>query len=414
MIFQLGVAMFGFSQDTISLIYCLDKTTQNHPRSGNSAILESITENKIQNIRTGNLPQVELNGRASYQSDVIGLDIPIPNIDIPTSPRDQYKLSLDITQSIYDGGITKNKQRIEGLSEQLDKSQLEMDIRTSKMQVKDLFYNILIIQKNEEILDISLSQLLKNKMVVETGIKNGALLNTDMDLLDVEIIRMKQRKMELENARITGLQVLGYKMGEEISGSTLLKQTNFIVPKNDSIQRLEERLFDLQSQQLGQNIELIKSRALPKVFAFGQFGYGNPGLNVLKNGFDTYYVVGAGLKWTIWDWKNSSRDKELVGLQQNIIESRKNQFETEINAALMNQKSVIKNHAENLEAYGNIMVLRSHITETAKKQLENGVIRTIDFVAVLDQETIARIQFETEKTLLQQSIARYLEIKGEL
>ncbi len=414
MYFQAGLALSCFSQDTISLTWCLDKTARNHPRSDNSEIFENISANKIRNIRSGNLPQMELNGKASYQSDAIRFDskVPIAGIDFPD--RDQYKVSLDITQSIYDGGFSKHKQEIEKVSEQVDKSQLEIDIRSSKMQVKDLYYNILLIQKNQEIIDISLTQLLENRSVVESGIKNGVLLNNDLDLLDVEIIKLKQTKTELENSRVAGLQMLAGKTFELIDLSTVLEPTDFPPPENDSILRMEHLIFDLQAEQLGKSKALVKSRTLPKVYAFGQFGYGNPALNMLKDEFDTYYIVGAGLKWNIWDWKINSRDREVLGLQQNIMDSRRRQFDLDISSALLNQYAIIKNHQENLLAFENILKLRSQITSTAKVQLEHGVIKTLDYISVLNQETIARIQFANEKTYLQQSIAKYLEIKGEL
>jgi len=416
MVFQIGISLSCNAQETVSLSWCLEKTGQNHRRSGNPEILESISQNKLRNIRAGNLPQAEVNGKASYQSDAIALDmdIPIPGIVFPESPKDQYKISLDITQSIYDGGYSKNKQNVELVSKDLDNSQLEMDIRSTKMQVKDLYFNILLIQKNQEIIDVSLAQLYENRSVVEAGIKNGVLLSTDLDLLDVEIIKLEQQKAELENSRTTGIQMLSHMSGEFIGPATVLETTSFPIPENDSVQRMEQLLFTLQWQQLDKSKTLIKSRSLPKVYAFGQFGYGNPALNMLKDEFDTYYVVGAGVKWTIWDWNTNKREREVLGLQQNIVESRKLQFESDIATALMSQKSVIENHRENLKAYESILTLRSRITSTAKAQLEQGVIKTLDYITVFNQETIARIQYENEKTLLQQSIARYLEINGEL
>ncbi len=416
MVFQVGFSLSCSAQESVSLFLCLEKAGRNHQRSGNPEIFESITENRLKNIRSGNLPQAEVNGKASYQSDVITLDmdIPIPGIVFPESPKDQYKISLDITQSIYDGGYSKNKQEVELVSKELDNSQLEMDIRATKMQVKDLYYNILLIQNNQEIIGVSLAQLYENRTVIETGIKNGVLLTTDLDLLEVEIIKLEQQKSELENSRLTGIQMLSHMTGEFIGSATVLETTSFPIPENDSIQRMEQLLFLLQSQQLDRNKTLIKSRSLPKVYAFGQFGYGNPALNMLKDEFEPYYVVGAGVKWTIWDWNTNKREREVLGLQQNIVESRQLQFESDIATALLSQKSVIENHRENLKAYESILKLRSRITSTAKAQLEQGVIKTLDYITVFNQETIARIQFENEKTLLQQSIARYLEIKGEL
>jgi outer membrane protein TolC len=135
---------------------------------------------------------------------------------------------------------------------------------------------------------------------------------------------------------------------------------------------------------------------------------------MLKDEFDTYYIVGAGLKWTIWDWNTTSRDKEVLTYQQNLINSRKMQFESDIHSAVLSQKSTIKNHEENLMAFENILNLRTNITKTAKVQLQQGVIKTLDYIAVFNQETTARIQLENEKLLLQQAIAKYFEITGEL
>ena len=416
MFIQLGLGFSCWAQDTINLNWCLDKTVQNHQRSSDASTIESILENKIRNIRSGNLPQLELNGKASYQSDAITIDvnIPLPGIELPRSPRDQYKVSVDITQSLYDGGLAKSKQKIEEVSTKVEKSQLEMEIRLSKMQVKDLYYSVLLIQKNQEVIDISMDHLLRNRRVVEAGIKSGIFLPSDLELLDVEVIKLKQRSKELENSRVATMQVLSNKSGEPIPITAILKPTTFEIPGMDTIQRLEQQLFDLQSDQLAKNTSLIKSRTLPKLYAFGQFGYGNPALNMLKDEFDTYYVVGAGLKWTIWDWNNNQRDMKTLSLQQSIVENRKKQFESDILSAIINQKATIKNHTENVLAYESILRLRNSITSTAKTQLEQGTIRTLDYITVFNQEILARIQFENEKTLLQQAIAKYLEIIGEL
>jgi hypothetical protein len=81
---------------------------------------------------------------------------------------------------------------------------------------------------------------------------------------------------------------------------------------------------------------------------------------------------------------------------------------------MISQMSVIKNHQENIKAYESILTLRNRITSVSKAQLEQGIIKTLDYITILNQETLARIQFENEKTLLQQAIAKYLEINGEL
>lgn len=407
----------GYSQDTVSLEWCLDKASLNHPRIKNDELLRNISQERIHNIRAGNLPKIELNGKLSYQSDAISLDIdvPIPGLVFPESPRDQYKISLDITQSIYDGGLSGSRQAVEEINEQLDQTQLEMDLRTSRIMVKDLYYNVLLLQKNIEILDVTLAQLDESRRFTVAGIRNGILMESDRDLVDVEIARLLLKKSELVSARESGIKVLSYRTGETINPETYIKPTGFDIPGDSFILiRPEQKLFDLQSLQTQKSQLLVKSRALPKLYAFGQFGYGNPALNMLKDEFDTYYVVGACLNFTIWDWKINKRDRNILTLQNSLIESRKQQFEYDMHSALIQQKSVIYTQLENLESYRQILDLRSRISKTAKSQMESGILKTLDYLTIINQELIARLQYENEKNALQQSIARYYELTGNL
>ena len=402
----------AFAQDTINIDFCLEKARQYHPRQGNQHIIDDIFSNKVLNAKAGYFPQIELNGLATYQSDVVHL--PIPGIITPLVPKDQYKVSLDFNQAIYDGGIIKNKQRLEKASNETDLAQLDMEIHSTLILVKDLYFNILIIQNNEKALEIPLFQLKENHKIIKSSIENGVAMPIDSDLLLVEEINLEQKIGELRNTRNAILNMLGERMQVPMDTSVYLEFTSYEFPIDIEVRRREQIILDLQKNQLEQNKAILKAQKLPVIYGFGQFGYGKPGLNMLNNQFDTYYLVGAKLKWNILDWNITKRNEGNLGLQQNLIESSKQKFEQDIKSALLSQEATVKNHQENIHRCTQILDLRSGITKKYAAQLNEGIIKAIDLISAINQENSARIQLETEKVLLQQSIAKYLELKGDL
>ena len=115
----------------------------------------------------------------------------------------------------------------------------------------------------------------------------------------------------------------------DITGSEIDNTTTLVVPsvnnQSDSeILRPELQMFDLRKNQLDASLGLIQSKRMPKVFGFATLGYGNPpGQNFFKSTFDTYYIVGGGIKWNIFDWNKAKNEKQVISLQQGIIENRK-------------------------------------------------------------------------------------------
>jgi hypothetical protein len=114
---------FSYSQkSTLSLEYCYEQAIRSYPLSKQKELLNSKSNLKIANLKKNFLPEINLNSQATYQSEVTEISISMPEITLPTNPptpinipdpdtpelpKDQYKLTLDINQLIYDGGLTK-------------------------------------------------------------------------------------------------------------------------------------------------------------------------------------------------------------------------------------------------------------------------------------------------------------------
>ncbi len=402
-------------QSQISLKMCVDSATHNHPRAKDKELISSITKNKLVNYNTSWYPSLDLKGQATYQSDVIEFDMegPVPGLVFPSVPKDQYKVYIDLKQTIYDGGKIKQLKAVEELSSGMKLSETEKEIEDIKEGLINLYFNILKLQEQVEIMNITLSQLEEHKKVARSAIENGIALKSDLDLVEIEILDIQQ---EIENARQrkeASLEILRSYTGMNFSTETKLENTQF-EPRHVPVERKELGIIDQNKDIIKKSADLVDASRMPVAFAFGQAGYGKPGLNMLNDEFDSYYLVGLGLQWNICDWGKTRREKNNLTHQISMLNNRKQELTENISRARINQMAQIDEHVENISNYSRILDLREKITQTYREQLNNGTIRTIDYLDVLNREKIVRIRLKSEEILLQQSIADYMLISGNL
>ncbi len=407
--------MAGFSQDTISLQRCLYEAALHQPRQNDFLLLDSISNNSLKNIQNSWYPSFEVNGKATYQSDVINIgNIAIPGFDFPTPSKDQYRLSMDVKQIIFDAGVTKNKKEIEAVGNQSSKKELENVLRSNKEIVKNLFYSILNLQENIRILRLSIAELNANEQVLSAGFKAGTILQSDLQLLKLEKLNLEQQLASVSSFKKSSIAVLESNTGLQISSADSFILSSFTLPEAEEIDRIEMEILDLNIQKLNMTSNLSKSTRSPVLFAFGQLGYGNPGLNMLKDEFEPYYLAGAGLTWNIWDWNSSKRERANIDMRVKMLEHQKTDFTNRVNEALISQLSEIHSHQSAIEKIQEMLVLRVEITETYRSMMENGSIKTIDYLKVLNDERRTRMQLKTEEVLVQKAIADYKFISGKL
>ena len=82
-------------------------------------------------------------------------------------------------------------------------------------------------------------------------------------------------------------------------------------PEYEQFTRTRERLARQRSAAVAQE--------RPRVSAFGRVGYGRPGLNFIRDEFDSYWLAGLQVQWTPWTWGTADREREALALQQQIV-----------------------------------------------------------------------------------------------
>lgn len=410
-----GMVPFYSLQAQISLKMCVDSAIANHPRSGDRELINLISENKMDNYNSSWYPVLEAKGQASYQSDVIEFDLetPMPGLEFPTVPRDQYKIYLDLKQTIYDGGKIKQKKAVEELSARIKLTETEKEIENVRSSLIELYYNVLKLQEKIEIMNITLSRLREHEKVVRSAVENGIALKSDIDFVVVEILDIRQEIQNTGKRKNTLLEMLRSLTGIDFPLDIKLEVTDF-EERELNVKRKELELIEQNKEAMRKSAELLDASRRPVAFAFGQAGYGKPGLNMLNNEFDSYYLVGIGLQWQIWDWGKAKREKNNLVYKVDMLNNKKREFEDNIARARINQTTKIEEHHLTIENYSKILELRKKISKTYRDQLDNGIIKTVDYLKVLNQEKITKIKLKTEKILLQQAIAEYMLISGDL
>lgn len=402
----------AFGQNEISLNDCYGWARENYPNLKQAEIWQEITSLKKENSKTSYLPQVSLNGQATYQSDVTKVDIAMPGISIPTVAKDQYKTYAEIRQTIWDGGLTAANLELEDAVLKSNLSQVEVELYKLNDQVAQAFFTVLAMNKQQAALEAQKTTLQEQLKAVQSGIKNQVLEKSSALALEAEIIHIEQNELQLNAGKNTALKMLSILTGHTISEKSNLKFQQADISPGAEFSRPELQLFYNQSAQLETQMHLLDKSRNPKVFGFGQAGYGRPGLNMLNDKFDSYYLVGLGLSWNVFDWQKTSRHKQALRLQQQIIQHQEETFTQNIDLLLAQQSEQITKLEKMLQKDDQLVELKTEITKATASKLENGTINSADYVRDLQAETVAKINREIHRIQLDESKEKYNLIKG--
>ena len=371
------------SMALITLGECYQWTRENYPLMKQMDIVDKTTLYNLSNASSGNLPQISINGQATYQSDVTEVPIEIPNMEIQTINKDQYKIFGEVYQPLTNYmNVNANKKLITHKGE-IEKQKIAVELYKLKDRINQLFFGILLINEKIEQFEIIQSNLDSTLVKVEAGIANGTATLTDKQLLKVEDISLGQQIEENKANKLAFLEMLSTLTGKPITENTQLQKPISHV-QSSKINRPELQLYSLQNQTIDLQIKQIENSLLPQVGLFAQGGYGRPALNFLSNDFEFYYIGGVKFKWNIsalYNYKNTKKSLNLVhdkiSIQQKTFLLNTKLIQSQQSAEIIKYRSLIKSDKE-------IIQLRQNVLETAKVQLSNGLITTIDYVKILN------------------------------
>jgi outer membrane protein TolC len=408
------------AQKILTIKECYDKAASAAPIAGEANNYSNISAIKDQNLKRGWFPSLDAGGTIIYNSSVVDMtsvlgSLPIPGIAslISPLPHEQYKVTVDINQMIYDGGLIKSSRAAEKASLEVSRKETETDIYKLRSQVNAFYFNLLLIDKQKEILNDYLSLIKRRIASMESALSNGVIIKSDLDVMNAEKIRTEQQISENQIMKDALMKQLSALTGGEIDSNTQLILPDIQIPSDGEPDRPELKLFDLRKEQLAAGIDVIRSKRMPKAYGFATLGYGNPpGNNFFKDAFEPYYIVGAGVKWNIFDWNKSKGEREIISKQQQILDNRKADLTENIKRMLISRKADIDNLISLIESDLPLIAVRKKISAAAESQYNNGTITATEYLAEMNAEQQALINNEIHKIRLSMAKADYMNISG--
>lgn len=396
----------------ITLDKCRSLARANYPLIKRFSLVEQSRSLSVSNASKAWLPQVSLSARASYQSDVTRIPVDIPGVDISPMSKDQYDVSVHVSQQIYDGGSVSSSKRLADARSDVEREKVNVAIYDVYERVDQLYFGILLL--DEQIRQVRLLQddLSLSSKSVSGMLRGGVASQTDLDAVKVEQVKARQSETSLLTSRATYLKMLSTFIGKPLGDSVSLvrpDEADVSVVVNN---RPELSLYNAQNRLLDQQRNVLDTYLRPRIGLFLQGGYGNPALNMLKNKFEAYYKVGATLTWNFGNLYTRANDKRKIDTDRLGIEAEREVFLFNTGLQSELQRGNIESLRRQISQDDEIIMLRERIRSKADVKVANGTETVNEMLRDINAVSEARLTKAFHEIQLLQEIYKLKNINN--
>ena len=393
---------------------CIDLAEKNSPQAQLLPLVKEAEAIQIGALNKNFLPQASLGGQATWQSAVTSLPISLPNISVPKISKDQYKATLDVTQSLWDGGVTKSQKQLAIASANADTRSIENSLYQTREQISNLYFGALLAEKqliNSETTKNDLENQLKKQ---SANVDNGTAIKSNVMMLEARLIELKQQQREIRSRKLAALKGLSILTGKDFAENVILEEPHLAFTETAIIDRPELKFYDAQKELADANKLAIKSKYLPKINLFATGGYGRPGLNMLSPDFSTYFIGGVSLRVPLSNLYLKTKDSDLrqIDINKEKIDRQKDIFLQQTQLKLATQNEDFAKLQDQIKEDLRLIEIRTYMKRTAENRLENGIITVSDFISEVDNEVIAKQNLSLHQIQLMQIINNIKITKG--
>lgn len=394
----LGLLMLPIMAQAQTLEECQQAAERNYPLIQQFGLIEKTTELTMANIQKGWLPQVSASAQATLQSDVTAFPDQIMKvyqqmgIDMQGLRKDQYRVGIDIQQTVFDGGTIRSQKEIAREQGMVQAAQNEVNLYNVRKRVNEMYFGLLLIDE-QMVLNKDLQELLaqsENKLA--SMVKNGTAAESDYQNVKAERLNVIQHMTGLQSQRSALVRMLSAFCGIEVkevvkpAAETSL-QTSGLRPELKAI-NAQLRLADAQEKALD-------AALMPKFGVFAQGFYGYPGYNMFEDMMSRRFswngMIGARLTWSIGALYTRKNDKAKIQLQRETAENNRDVFLFNNNLEQIQQNENILRYKKLMADDEEIITLRSSIRKAAESKLSHGIIDVNDFVKEINNENAAKV-----------------------
>ena len=387
---------------------CQQAAEQNYPLIRQYGLIEKMTELEVDNLDKGWLPQVSATAQGSYQSDVMSWPDQMQSmmtqmgIDLKGLRKDQYRVGVDVSQMVYDGGVIKSHKELVRRQGEMQTAQHEVTMYQIRQRVNDLYFGILLLKEQIQLNHDLQALLSSNEQKLASMFKRGTASESDYNLVKAERLSVVQQATSLESRKKALTMMLSTFCGKSIDDIDVsLKEMTDASAMNlqdasVKCNRPELKLIMSQLNVADAQEKVLDASLLPKFSLFAQGYYGYPGYNMfddmLRHQWSLNGIIGARLSWNIGALYTRKNDLAKIRLQRETAETSRDAFLFNNQLEQIQQNEEIAHYRKLMADDAEIISLRSSVRKAAESKLSHGIIDASDLVKEINSENAAKLQ----------------------
>ena len=398
-----------------SLDECRRLAREHYPEIRQYDLISQTEQYNLSNASRAWIPQVALSAQATYQSatptypEAFNTILQANGIEMAGIRRDQYKVALDVSQNIWDGGQTKATKAIAEAEAKEQRSRVDVSLYDLQSRVDNLYFGILLLDERKAQTEALIEVLASNLARLQTYYKNGVAMQADVDAVEAELLSARQTLGQVESSRASYRRMLEVFIGQALN-TEKLERPAMVELKSRTSARPELALFDAQESKLEAQRKAINASLMPRFSAFAQGYYGYPGMDMFKSMVSSDWtlnaIVGVRMSWNIGAFYTKRNNLEKLNAAQKQIAVQRDVFLFNTEMQTTQDDGEIARLRKAIEDDNRIVELRRRVRMAAESQLENGVIDATDLLRKINDETSATLARSTHEIELLQAIYR--------
>lgn len=378
---------------------CQLAAEKNYPMIKQYDLISQTTQLTVRNIQKGWLPQIAIAAQATYQSDVTSWPESMKGtfqqlgVNMKGLSKDQYKVGIDLQQTIYDGGTISSLRSIARQEEKVQKAQVETNLYQVRKRVNEMYFSLLLLNEQIKLNDDVKALLLSSEKKLASMLKGGTIATSDFENIRAERLSVEQQNESLKSQQQMLQHLLSTFCGIKVSNIQKPAPFETTISTN---KRPEMLLFDNQLQLSSIKEKALNSQVRPKLGIFAQGFYGYPGLNMFEDMMNRKWslngMVGVKLSWNVGALYSLKNDKAKLRLQREMTENAREIFLFNNQLEEIQQNENIKRYHTMKQTDDEIIMLRTNIRKAAESKLSHGIIDINNLLREINNENAAKIQ----------------------
>ena len=378
---------------------CQQAAEKNYPLIKQYGLIAKTTQLTVKNIQKGWLPQVTASAQATYQSAVTAWPESMQSmyqqmgLNMKGLRKDQYKISVDLQQTIYDGGAISSQRNIAQQEGKVQEVQTETNLYQVRRRVNEIYFSLLLLNEQIQLNEDVKALLQSSEKKLSAMVKGGTAATSDLDNMRAERLSVEQQNENLKQQKQMLQRMLSVFCGLEVNNTQKPAPVQIASSVNN---RPEMRLYNSQLELTEAKEKALDIQLRPKLGLFAQGFYGYPGLNMFEDMMNRKWtlngIVGIKLSWNVSAFYTHKNDKARLSAQREMIENAREVFLFNNKLEEIQQNENINRYQTMMKSDDEIIVLRTNVRKAAESKLTHGIIDVISLLREINNENAAKTQ----------------------